>query len=74
MKCDEYAADEGNAQWKLFRMVLILLAEGSALPAARAQTKPLMKSQLPLSQFRPPKKEAVDSLIITEPLPSAAIS
>lgn len=48
-------------------------AEGSALPAARAQTKPLMKSQLPLSQFHK-KKETVDSLIITEPLPSAAVS
>lgn len=56
-------------------MVLSLLAEGSALPAARAQTKPLMKSQLPLSQFhkKEKKKETVDSLIITEPLPSAAV-
>lgn len=38
-------------------MVLSLLAEGSALPAARAQTKPLMKSQLPLSQFHKKKRD-----------------
>lgn len=56
-------------------MVLSLLAERSALPAARAQTKPFMKSQLPLSQFhQKKKKEPVDSLIITEPLPSVAVS